>query len=437
MELDKILSHKILGYVVFLALMWLMFFSTFILGRYPQEGILWLLEQLSLYIASKMDKGLIYSFLSDGVIAGVGSVLSFLPNILILFFFIYVFEETKYMQRVAKLLDNFMHKIGLHGNSFIPMLMGFGCNVPAILATKSIPDRKQRLLTMLLIPFMSCSARLPLLVLMIGTFFPENPLLVLFSLYFSGILIAIVTAILLNKFIFKTEEDLSPVLCDPLRKPPMRIVLKQMWEATEEYLKKIGTVVLLAMMVIWFLSHFPQPKETKIVQSTPSEQNTSIDSVSTLNVANYTSEIDSLDNPHETYMYKFGVFITPIMKPLGFDWKMSVCLVSGLAAKEFIVGTMAVLYRLDDDSGENSTQIDQIRNAKHTYGPDKGKPVFTLPIALSFLVFSMIYMPCIATFLAIKKESESWKWAFFSIIYSTSIAWIAAFVVFNVSKFFL
>lgn len=420
MELDKILSHKIFGYVVFLALMWLMFFSTFILGRYPQEGILWLLDQLSLFLASKMDEGLMYSFLSDGVIAGVGSVLSFLPNILILFFFIYVFEETKYMQRVAKLLDNLMHKIGLHGNSFIPMLMGFGCNVPAILATKSISDRKQRILTMLLIPFMSCSARLPLLVLMIGTFFPENPLLILFSLYASGILIAIVTALFLNKFFFKTEEDLSPVLCDPLRKPPMRLVLRQMWDATEEYLKKIGTVVLLAMMVIWFLSHFPQPKENPIAQ---------------VSSQNQIALLDTLEAPpHETYMYKFGVFITPVMKPLGFDWKMSVCLVSGLAAKEFIVGTMAVLYRLDDVDGDNKSQKEQIRNAKHTYGPQKGEPVFTLPIALSFLVFSMIYMPCIATFLAIKKESESWKWAFFSIIYSTSIAWIAAFVVFNISK---
>lgn len=420
MELDKILTHKIFGYIVFLALMWLMFFSTFILGRYPQEGILWLLDQLSLFLASKMDEGLMYSFLSDGVIAGVGSVLSFLPNILILFFFIYVFEETKYMQRVAKLLDNLMHKIGLHGNSFIPMLMGFGCNVPAILATKSISDRKQRILTMLLIPFMSCSARLPLLVLMIGTFFPENPLLILFSLYASGILIAIGTALFLNKFFFKTEEDLSPVLCDPLRKPPMRLVLRQMWDATEEYLKKIGTVVLLAMMVIWFLSHFPQPKETPIAQ---------------VSAQNQIPLLDTLDAPpHETYMYKFGVFITPVMKPLGFDWKMSVCLVSGLAAKEFIVGTMAVLYRLDDVDGDNKSQKEQIRNAKHTYGPQKGEPVFTLPIALSFLVFSMIYMPCIATFLAIKKESESWKWAFFSIIYSTSIAWIAAFVVFNISK---
>lgn len=420
MELDKILSHKIFGYLVFLALMWLMFFSTFILGRYPQEGILWLLDQLSLLLAAKMDKGLIYSFLSDGVIAGVGSVLSFLPNILILFFFIYVFEETKYMQRVAKLLDNLMHMIGLHGNSFIPMLMGFGCNVPAILATKSISDRKQRILTMLLIPFMSCSARLPLLVLMIGTFFPENPLLMLFTLYASGILIAIVTALVLNKFIFKTEEDLSPVLCDPLRKPPMRLVLRQMWNATEEYLKKIGTVVLLAMMVIWFLSHFPQPKEIASTQTNTTDKITFLDTHET--------------PPHETYMYKFGVFITPVMKPLGFDWKMSVCLVSGLAAKEFIVGTMAVLYRLDDVDGDNKTQMEQIKNAKHTFGPQKGEPVFTLPIALSFLVFSMIYMPCIATFLAIKKESESWKWAFFSIIYSTSIAWIAAFVVFNISK---
>lgn len=422
MELDKILSHKIFGYIAFLALMWLMFFSSFTLGSYPQEGINWLLAQFSAFLATKMNGGLIYSFLSDGVIAGVGSVLSFLPNILILFFFIYIFEETKYMQRVAKLLDNFMHKIGLHGNSFIPMLMGFGCNVPAILATKSIKDRKQRILTMLLIPFMSCSARLPLLVLMIGTFFPNHALLVLFSLYASGIFIAIITALILNKFIFKTEEDLTPVFCEPLRKPPMKLVFKQMWGATEEYLKKIGTVVLLAMMVIWFLSHFPQPKEATVAQS---------------NTFTETTLIDTLDiQPNQSYMYQFGIFIVPIMKPLGFDWKMSVCLVSGLAAKEFIVGTMAVLYRLDNTDSEHVSHIEQLQNAKYTYGSRKGETVFTIPVALSFLIFSMLYMPCVATFIVIKKESNSWKWAFFSIIYSTSIAWLAAYIVFNVAKLF-
>ena len=378
------------------------------LGKYPQEGILWLLDRLNQYLAIIMSQGLLYDFISNGVVTGVGSVLSFLPNILILFFFMYMFEESGYLTHVAELLDHLMHKIGLHGNSVVPLLMGFGCNVPAILATRFIPEMKRRILTMLLIPFMSCSARLPILVLLVGTFFPKNPILIIFGLYTLTILMAIVTAFLLNKLFFKTQIDLTPVAVKPLKKPKMKRVLKFTWEAGYEYLKKIGTIVLIAMMAIWFLSHFPQNDNN--------QHNNQIDIQSSLeNNANIFQK--------ETYLAQFGHFIEPALRPLGFDWKMSVCLTTGLAAKEFIVGTMAILFYNEEVEVEN----------KHIGGHLISAGIFTIPTALSFLVFAMLYMPCIATIFTIKRESGSWKWALFSMGYSIAVAWIVAFAVFRLA----
>jgi len=378
-----------------------MFFCTFKLGKYPQEGILWLLEQLNLYLASIIPHGMLYDFISNGVVNGVGNVLSFLPNILILFFFMYMFEESGYLTHVAALLDSMMHKIGLHGNSAVPLLMGFGCNVPAILATSTIPDKKRRILTMLLIPFMSCSARLPILVLLVGTFFPQNPILIIFGLYGVSIITAVFTAFFLDRVFFKTELDLTPVDVLPLRKPKMKRVLLFTWDACYEYLKKIGTVVLIAMMVIWFLSHFPQNENVNY----QSENQCDIESIAN-------------DFREDTYLARFGRFIEPALRPLGFDWKMSVCLTTGLAAKEFIVGTMAILYH----TSEEETQVgDHLKNAN----------IFTTPSVLSFLVFSLLYMPCIATIFSIKRESGYWNWALFSVVYSIALAWVAAFVVFR------
>jgi ferrous iron transport protein B len=376
-----------------------MFFCTFTLGKYPQEGILWLLNRLNQYLAATLPHGLLCDFLCNGVVTGVGSVLAFLPNILILFFFMYMFEESGYLTHVAALLDNLMHKIGLHGNSVVPLLMGFGCNVPAILATKNIPDTKRRLLTMLLIPFMSCSARLPVLVLLVGTFFPQHPILIIFALYAMTIVIAVFSAILLNKLFFKIPLDLTPVEVIPLQKPKINRVLFFTWDAGYEYLKKIGTVVLIAMMAIWFLSHYPN--------------NNKIDA------CNHTIYLDNFQE--DTYLARFGHFIEPALRPLGFDWKMSVCLTTGLAAKEFIVGTMAILYYVEDENPDNNQIGEQLKSAG----------IFTLPVALSFLVFSMLYMPCVATIFTIKRESGSWLWALFSVVYSIALAWVVAFAVYS------
>ena len=391
--------------LIFLFLIWLMFFCTFMLGKYPQEGILWLLEHLNQYLSTLMSHGLWYDFICNGVVTGVGSVLAFLPNILILFFFMYMFEESGYLTHVAELLDHLMHKIGLHGNSVVPLLMGFGCNVPAILATRTIPEVKRRILTMLLIPFMSCSARLPVLVLLVGTFFPQNPILVIFGLYALTIFMAILTAIFLDKVFFKTPLDLTPVAVLPLRKPKLKRVLNYTWDAGYEYLKKIGSVVLIAMMVIWFLSHFPQ--------------NNKID---TWHQTGYECPVEKpIGNfQEETYLASFGRFIEPALRPLGFDWKMSVCLTTGLAAKEFIVGTMAILYH----TGEEEMLIGENLKNAGTFSP---------AVALSFLVFAMLYMPCIASIFSIKRESKSWRWALFSVGYSIILAWGAAFIVFRIA----
>ncbi|MCL2434669.1 MAG: ferrous iron transport protein B [Lentimicrobiaceae bacterium] len=403
----------------FLFFIWLMFFCTFTLGRYPQEGILWLLEQLNQFLATILPQGLLLDFISNGVVNGVGSVLSFLPNILILFFFMYIFEESGYLTHVAALLDHLMHKIGLHGNSVVPLLMGFGCNVPAILATKTIPEFKRRVLTMLLIPFMSCSARLPILVLLVGTFFPQHPILVIFGLYALSIVMAILTAILLDKVFFKTPIDLTPVEVLPLQKPKIKNVLRLTWDAGYEYLKKIGTVVLIAMMAIWFLSNFPQ-NDSSVYSS--AHRLAAVQPPSPYS----STEAEPQPNGDNTYLACFGRFIEPALRPLGFDWKMSVCLTTGLAAKEFIVGTMAILYSSGEDNLENPHIGTQLRNSG----------VFTIPVVLSFLVFAMLYMPCVATIYAIKRESGSWKWALFSVVYSIALAWGVAFVVFRVALLF-
>ena len=399
---------KISRTLTFLFFIWLMFFCTFTLGKYPQEGILWLLERLNQFLATILPQGMLLNFITNGVVNGVGSVLSFLPNILILFFFMYIFEESGYLTHVAELLDHLMHKIGLHGNSVVPLLMGFGCNVPAILATKTIPDTQRRILTTLLIPFMPCSARLPVLVLLVGTFFPQHPILMIFGLYALAIVMAILTAILLDKVFFKIPLDLTPVKVLPLQKPKIKRVLLLTWDAGYEYLKKIGTVVLIAMMAIWFLSNFPQNNNTQYNDSTAVELHNSAEIV------------PPQDN---TYLARFGHFIAPALRPLGFDWKMSVCLTTGLAAKEFIVGTMAILYHTGEENLENP----------HIGAHLKKSGVFTIPVALSFLVFAMLYMPCVATIYAIKRESGSWKWALFSVGYSIALAWGVAFVVFRVA----
>ena len=384
-------------------MMWLMFFTTFYVGAFPMNWIVSAISAAAEYCKQSIPNDALGNFFSDGVIEGVGSVLAFLPNIIIMFFFISFFQLSGLSQTFALLMDKLMHGIGLHGTSFIPLLMGFGCNVPAILGTRIIPRKTDRLVTMLMIPFMSCSARLPVYILLIGTFFPESPLLILMLLYVSGILLAILTALLINKFIFKPEKDHSERYPCRLHKPEIKPILQMVWEAASEYLKKIGTVVLLAVVAVWFLNYYPRSD-------------------------------DSANNEHQSYLEQIGKTISPVFKPMGFDWKMSVSLLSGLPAKEFIVGTMAVLYTTETDDTSNHDLIgERLKNEVYLSGTQAGKPVFSKAVALAFLFFSLLYMPCIGAIVSIYKESQSIKWAVFTIFYTISLAWIVSFVVYRIA----
>lgn len=395
-ELDKYLTHPVWGLLSFIFIIWFIFYATFTLGAYPQQGIEWLMDQGAAYIRDHMAAGWFNDFLSQGVIMGVGSVLAFLPNILILFFFLSFLQETEYLPRAATIMDKYMHKIGLHGSSFIPLLMGFGCNVPAIMATRTIERKSDRILTMLMIPYIPCSARIPTFLLFSGIFFPENQVMVLSLLYFGGIITGIVMAILFKKifFNFGIKDYLIPL--PSYRKPSLKQSVKSMWDAASEYLKKISTVVLLAVIIVWALDYFPL------------------------------KERNNPDPERISYLEHFGRVIEPTMKPLGFDWKMSVSLVTGITAKEFIISTLGVVYQAEEDaSGSeimNTSLMSRIREEK----------VFNKANALSFMIFSLLYMPCVATAFTIRKESGSWKWAVISIFSTIAVAWIAAFFAYRI-----
>lgn len=371
-KLDQILIHRVWGYVVLAFFIWFMFFATFKIGEYPmmwmEDGVSW----VSNWLNNNVSEGILSDMLSFGVVQGVGGVLVFLPNILILFLFISLMEETGYMARVAYLMDKLMHGMGLHGKSFVPMIMGFGCNVPAIMATRTIENKKDRLLTMLIIPFMSCSARLPVYILIIGTFFPQHAVLILCLLYLLGILLAVLFAFVFKKTILKTLSAEYKMILPRYRIPTIKTTLGILWFNTKDYLKKMGGIILISSIVIWFLMNYP-----------------------------------TVDSPDTSFLAYFGRFIEPILAPLGFDWKIGISLLSGFGAKEVIVSTISVV-----------------------------QPVFTHASALSFLVFVLIYFPCMGVFAAVGRESGKWKWAFFLAFYTTTLAWILSFITYRIAILF-
>ena len=404
-QFERFLAHRFWGVIIFLVMMWLMFYATFYLGAFPKIWIEVGVSKTADFCKYAIANHTFSDFLAHGVIEGIGSVLVFLPNIMVLFFFISLYQQTGLSQRFSLLMDKLMHGIGLHGSSFVPLLMGFGCNVPAILGTKMIPRKTDRLVTMLMIPFISCSARLPVYILLIGAFFSDYPLLILMLLYLSGIILAILTAFIINKFIFKPQKENSERYRCQLFKPKMKPILKTVWEAALEYLKKIGTVVLVAVIAVWFLNYYPRPHAEEKV--------------------------------HKSYLAKIGETVSPLFAPLGFDWKMSVSLVAGLPAKEFIVSTMSVLYNAPTDDYQNDVTIkERLKNEVYVSGAQAGKPIFNRAVALSFLFFSLLYMPCIGSIVTIYKESKSLKWALFTTFYTISLAWIVSFVVYRISLWF-
>jgi ferrous iron transport protein B len=397
---DYWLTHRIWGYPIFLVFLFIMFQTTFVAGGFPMRWIESGVSRLGILAGTLIPPGSLHDLVVDGIIAGVGGVIVFLPNILILFFFISLMEDTGYMARVSFIMDKLMHRIGLHGKSFIPLLMGFGCNVPAIMATRTLENRKDRIMTMLIAPFMSCSARLPVYILIISAFFEKSQGLVLFSVYLSGILLAVASALLLKKTIFAGKDVPFVMELPPYRVPSMRNTVRHMWFNAKQYLRKMGTVILVASVIIWALSYFPRLRGG--------------------------TGVERLEH---SFIGRTGHFIEPVVEPLGFDWKLGVSIVTGLAAKEVVVSTMGVLYHADENSGGDPVSLSRkLTEQKHTSGSLAGQEVFTPYVALGFMLFVLIYFPCIAVIAAIRKESSA-RWALFTMFYTTVLAWIVAFLV--------
>ncbi|WP_346859836.1 ferrous iron transport protein B [uncultured Draconibacterium sp.] len=435
-QIDSLLTNRYLGFPIFTALLFFMFWTTFTVGAYPMDWIDLGVTAFGDFVHTTLPDGMLNDLLVDGIINGAGSVLVFLPNILILFFFISLLEGSGYMARAAFIMDTIMHRFGLHGRSFIPMIMGFGCNVPAILATRSMRNRGDRILTMLIIPFMSCSARLPVYILIISAFFQKNQALILIGLYAAGIVFAFLTAQILNKTVFKNKETPFVMELPTYRLPTFRNVMYHMWDKTKHYLKKIGTIILLGVVIVWALEYFPRETEKSAKFEKQIEtitQNNTLNELAKkeqINELQYKLEADRLVN---SYIGRIGVFIEPVMRPLGFDWKMSIAVIAGLPAKEIVVSTMGVLYQSPDDDTTVNLQK-KLQNEKYESGPRMGQNIFTSASALAFLIFILIYFPCIGVVATIKNESGSWKWAAFAVFYTTGLAWIAAFIVYNIAN---
>jgi ferrous iron transport protein B len=453
--IDSFVTHKLFGFPIFLLFMWFSFFTTFKLGAYPMDWIDQGVSLLSSILEQIMPEGAFKNLLIGGIVSGVGSVIIFLPNILLLFFFLSILEDTGYMARAVFIMDKLMHKIGLHGKSFIPLIMGFGCNVPAIMATRTIENRNNRIVTMLINPFMSCSARLPVYILILGAFFPNNAGSLLFLIYLIGIGIAILMAIIFKKTLFKGEDIPFVMELPPYRIPTLKSTVRHMWFKASQYLRKMGGVILVAVIIIWALEYYPknvtysQDFETQIqiIQAEINSLNNGIEttkgSLDSLKVVKLSS-INTIENQMiaerqaNSYLGRIGKFIEPVISPLGFDWKMGVSLVSGVAAKEIVVSTLGVLVQAGDENAETSqTLINKLQNEVHTSGPMKGQKVYTPLSAFSFLLFILIYFPCVAVIAAIKKESGKWKWAIFTIFYTTSLAWLVSFLFYQIGSLIL
>ena len=431
--IDLFVTHKVLGFPIFILFMWIMFEATFRLGAYPMEWIENLVSWIGNFVRGNMSEGPLKDLLVDGIIGGVGGVIVFLPNILILYLFISFMEDSGYMARAAFIMDKIMHKMGLHGKSFIPLVMGFGCNVPAIMASRTIESRNSRMITMLVNPLMSCSARLPVYVLLAGAFFPNNASFILLSLYVCGILLAVVMARLFKRFLFK-EEDVPFVMeLPPYRMPTAKSIMIHMWEKAKQYLHKMGGVILVASIIIWFLGYFPRHSEMgdAFDKQIAEVENAELDSKEKTETIAELERLKNMEHQKNSYIGTIGQTIQPVLHPLGFDWKMSVSLLTGRAAKEVVVSTLSVLYTGDEeDSQVLSERIKQDLD-------EEGNPVFTPLIALSLMLFVLIYFPCIATISAIVNESGSWKWGIFVIVYTCVLAWIVSFVVYQTGSLFI
>lgn len=400
-RLDAIVTHRVWGFPIFFALMWFMFYCTFTLGAYPQEwidaGVGWLYDT----VRGMMAEGPLRDMLTDGVISGVGSVLVFLPNIMILYLFISFLEDSGYLARAAFIMDKVMHHMGVHGKSFIPMVMGFGCNVPAVMSCRTIECRTSRLITIMVVPFMSCSARLPIYMMIVGTFFPSHAGTVLFLLYVFGMLMAVVSARLMRRFMFREQEAPFVMELSPYRMPTAKTTVRHMWSKCVQYLRKMGGLILIASIVVWLLSYYPRPE--------------------------YSNSDSEAPRYELSYMGRIGQFCNPVFEPMDMEWQATVALISGIPAKEIVVSTMNVLYAQPGD--EIPTSDDEL-------SPSVSERIagsMSTPTAVAFLLFALLYLPCVATIMAIGSELN-WRWAVGSALYNTGIAWLIAWIAFHITQ---
>ncbi|WP_314077780.1 ferrous iron transport protein B [Hoylesella pleuritidis] len=405
--LDAIITHKYFGFPLFFLFLYIMFQATFSIGQYPMDWIDAGVAALGDWVSRSMPDGPVKAMLVDGVIGGVGAVIVFLPQILILYFFISFMEDSGYMARAAFIMDKLMHKMGLHGKSFIPLIMGFGCNVPAIMATRTIESRRSRLITMLVLPMMSCSARLPIYIMITGTFFAlQYRSIIMLSLYAIGILMAVIISRLFSKYVIKGEDTPFVMELPPYRFPTSKAIIRHTWEKGKQYLKKMGGIILVASIIVWALGYFP-----------------------------HNDQLDNQAQQEQSYIGRIGKAIEPVFRPQGFDWKLDVGLLAGVGAKEIVASTMGVLYSNDSSVAEsNDTDND---TAKYTRLRRQMLSDGITPLtAYSYLLFVLLYFPCVATIAAIKNESGSWKWALFGALYTTALAWIVSAAIYQVGQLF-
>ena len=403
--IDNVITNRYVGFPIFIMFLWVMFEATFSLGQYPMDwieaGVAWLGDTVKTY----MPDGPLKDLISDGIIGGVGAVIVFLPQILILYLFISYMEDCGYMARAAFIMDKLMHKIGLHGKSFIPLIMGFGCNVPAIMATRTIESRRSRIITMLIIPLMSCSARLPIYIMITGIMFPKAyQSAVMMALYVTGIVMAILMSRLFSRFLIKDEDTPFVMELPPYRFPTSKAIARHTWEKGKQYLKKMGGIILVASIIVWALSYFP-----------------------------HDDRLNRQQQVENSYIGQIGKFVEPVFRPQGFDWKLDVAILSGVGAKEIVASTISILYSSEaDGSAGEDTHGSEYGHLRQQMTADNITPL----TAISFLVFILLYFPCIATIAAIKGETGSWKWTLFAMAYTTALAWITSAAVFQVGTLF-
>lgn len=415
-RIDYFVTNRWLAFPIFVFLLYLVFNGTFVIGEYPMRWIEWLVQNFGAFVSSFMAEGWLKDLIVDGIIGGVGSVLVFLPNIMLLYLFISLLEDSGYMARAAFIMDRMMHKIGLHGKSFIPMVMGFGCNVPAVMATRTIESQKSRLITMLIIPLMSCAGRMPVYILIAGAFFPHHAGVVLLGLYALGIILAIIAAKVMSRF-FK-DDDLPFVMeLPPYRIPTGKSILRHTWEKGKQYLQKMSGIILICSVAMWFLSYFP----------------------------NHDAYADHRQQQEHSFIGYVGKTIEPVLEPLGFDWRMGVGIIAGVGAKELVISTLGVMYAdeepIDVQAAGADVQADDPVEDSQSSGDTRLQKALVRSVSpaagLAYMVFILLYFPCIATFVAIKRESGQWKWAIFTAVYTIVLAWTAAFITYNIASLLL